>query len=59
MSNFAPVKEIYDVKYAIRRNRGLIFSATVLGDWDEVRKLEREIDTLRNRILRKYAIIMD
>lgn len=53
------VKEIYDAKYSIRRNRSLIFSAMVAQDLHKARRLERENDALRTKILRKYAIILD
>lgn len=57
MSNV--VKDVYDAKHRIRKNRSLIFRATFDGDVVKARKLIQENTKLRNEILRKYKIIIE
>lgn len=53
------VKEIYTAKYLVRRHRVLMYNAMRQGRHLEVQSHMKAIKEAQERILLKYAIILD
>jgi len=53
------VREIYDAKNRIMRNRADMLRASRSGDMKKVFRLREENERIRKEILRKYAVIID
>lgn len=53
------VQEVYGAKYEIRKKRSLIFQASYAGQIEQVKKLQREIQEIRNDIIRRHGVIID
>lgn len=53
------VREIYDAKNRILRNRADMLRASRSGDIQKMFRLREENDRIRKEILKKYAVIID